>query len=755
MRASPPAPRSRFFKIRVSPMLRFLLAGVAAVALAPVAYAQTTTPPTRPTSPPAAPPQPGAAPSTEVQGVTVTAQRPQIATSIDSRTYNVANDLQTTSGSVADALRNVPSVEVDVQGNVSLRGDPNVRILIDGRPSGLFNGEGRADALQNLPADQIERVEVSTNPSAAMSPEGSGGVINLITRRNRRAGQFGTVRANIGTDGRINGGISGAYTSERMTLSGDLGLRRELGTAESTLDRRRNVGTGVIASRQDAESENESVGFQMRLSAEYNLDANNRVNAQFRAFGNSSDSTSLAVFEEDTVAGNLARAFERRGEGEFDFLGTEVSAGWRRTFSGEQHELTADLALENDSFERRFNADILNILPASSTLGEDIGGTTDEEQVRLKVDYNRPLSDGGRLRTGLEIETTEADFDNFGFRGAGARPLPIDLNLTDRFLYERTINAAYVTYQRPFGRLTALAGLRVEQVELNLDSITLDRRDERDDVGVYPSLNLSFAATDEQTLTASYSLRIQRPRPDELNPFIVYQDPFNLRSGNPDLEDTETHSFEAGYQYRRAQTTYLATLYHRTSDNGVTEVVRDLGGGVFLTTRDNLSERSTTGVELVANGRFSPEWTYNVSGNAFYEQIGASALGIGEDQEGFSASVRGSLNWQPTPNDFFQIQGFLRGRQVLPQGYREPSGVVNLGYRRKVNDQLSLVATARDVFGTFNETLVLETPAFTDRIERSFSQRALFVGFTYNFGGSPPQRREPGFEFETGAAPGG
>ncbi len=735
-----------------------LLATAASALLAPAAFAQTAQ---APAAQPPAPARPTPAPATPapesdtVQAVTVTAQRPQITTSIDSRSYNVANDLQTTSGSVADALRNVPSVEVDVQGNISLRGDPSVRILVDGRPSGLFNGEGRADALQNLPADQIERIEVATNPSAAFSPEGSGGVINLITRRNRRAGRFATVRANVSTDGRFNGGISGAYTSERLTLSADAGVRIEEQRTESTLDRRRRTNAGDVLSRNRGEGENDSIGLNLRLSAEYNLDANNRVNAAVRHNSNSADSTGLTLFEEDAVSGDLTRAFRREGEGDFDFASTELSSGWRRTFSGEQHELSADLSAERFSFDRRFDADIITVLPLASTRGEDIGGESDQDQVRLKVDYNRPLSDGARLRTGYELERIDSDSDSFGLRGTGERPFPIDASLTDSFLYERTINAAYVTYQRPFGRLTALGGLRLESVELDLRSEPLNRRDQRDDVSLYPSLNLSYTLTPEQTLTASYSLRVQRPRPDELNPFIFYQDPFNLRSGNPDLEDTETHSFELGYQYRRGQATYLATLYHRTTDNAVTEIVRDLGGGVFLSTRDNLSERSTTGLELVANGRFSPQWTYNLSGNATYEEIGASAIGIGEDRSGASISGRGSLNWNPTANDFFQLQFFARGRQLLPQGRRDPSGALNLGYRRKVNDQLSLILTARDVLGTLEDVLVIETPEFSDRIERSFNARALFVGFTYAFGQTPPQRREPGFEFDGGGGPPG
>ena len=463
------------------------------------------------------------------------------------------------------------------------------------------------------------------------------------------------------------------------------------------------------------------------------------------------ETESLETYEEDDIAGAVLRAFERRAEGEARRASTAASAGWRRTFSGAEHELTADLSLDHTRAERELQATIADALPAVATRGEDFQNDVEQDQARLKVDYNRPMSDVARLRSGYELEVTRNDYDNFGSRGAGAGPFPVDPNLTNRFLYEQTVHAIYGTYQRPFGRLTAQGGLRLEQVSLDLDQITPGRVDRSDDLALYPTLHLAYELTPEQQLTASYSLRVQRPRPDDLNPYVVYIDPFNLRSGNPRLEVQQTHSFEAGWQYRRGQNYYLATLYYRASDNGVTDIVRDLGDGVFLTTRENLSERRSSGVELVANGRLSSRLTYNVSGAAFWEEISASSLGFTEPRSGASVSVRGSFNWQPTDRDFFQLSAFLRGRQILPQGYREPTGVLNLGYRRKVDDRLSLVATARDVLGSLQDTLIVDTPNFRDRIERRFNGRAVFVGFTYNFGQAPARAREPGFEFDGGA----
>jgi hypothetical protein len=183
-------------------------------------------------------------------------------------------------------------------------------------------------------------------------------------------------------------------------------------------------------------------------------------------------------------------------------------------------------------------------------------------------------------------------------------------------------------------------------------------------------------------------------------------------------------------------------------------VVREVVGGVLLTTRENLTQRRSAGLELVANGRITPKLTYNVNGNLLWEEIGASdvpGLAFVEARSGTSVGGRANLNWQPTDKDFFQLNAMVVGRRLQPQGFREPTGMMNLGYRRKVNDKLSLLVTAQDVLDSFRDELVIETPGLKDRFVRTQDARAVFVGFTYSFSEGPRrQQREPGFEFDTG-----
>ncbi len=737
-------------------MIKFktlLLAGAALLATATAASAQHGPPPASPHGPP---PEP--APSqrtTTVEGVTVTGQRPDLRTNIDRRSYSVANDLQATTGSIADALRNVPSVEVDLEGNVSLRGDPNVTILIDGKPSGMFEGEGRGDALQQMSADQIDRVEVMTNPSAAYRPDGSGGIINLVTKTSRRPGASGSVRFNAGNDGRFNGGVGATWNSGKLGLSGDAAFRREH-MEGGVRDRRSafDIGLGqFIDSRQDTATEGQGDIISLRGGATYDPDAATRFSLDLRYRSIDFTGDGVEHYERDDAFGALASAYDRLSENGFERSNAELRAGYLRKFTGDEHQLSADLRLERTSFEMSSSAVTDALLPPVPLFFQDTSVSVDQDRASLQVAYTRPFTDGGRLRTGVEVERTEIEFDNFGANGPAANALTVDPALTNLFLYDQSVGSAYATLERPFGKLTAQAGLRLEQVQIDTDQVTSSIRNSNDYFRAYPTLHLGWELSETQQLSASYSVRVQRPQPQDLNPYVVYLDPFNRRSGNPFLEPERTQSFEAGWSLRDGATYYLATLYFRETTDAFTDVVQDLGGGVFLTTRDNLGRSRNAGLELVASGKLTPTLSYNVSGNIYWAEIDAANLGFAGSRSAASAGGRASLNWQVTPNDFIQVNGMIMGERLQAQGVREATGMLNLGYRRKLSDNLFLVFTAQDVLETFRDSVVIDTPTLQDQaVRRMHAGRSLYLGFTYNFGGR--RQREPGFDFDGGQGPG-
>jgi outer membrane receptor protein involved in Fe transport len=502
-----------------------------------------------------------------------------------------------------------------------------------------------------------------------------------------------------------------------------------------------------LESRQTAAFENKGGALNLRGGIDYDLDKKTRLSGELRFRGMDYDSDILETYAGEDAAGAVTRAYRRTSDAKMKRDNGAVSADWRRQFSGSEHDLAAHLEYEVTSFNRDGRAF------ADNTPGADIyetfGFGVDQTRANFKLDYTRPMQDSGKLKTGVDLERAENDYDNYGRRGPAQDGQVVDPSRTNRFLYDQDVLAAYVTYERPFGDFTIQGGLRAEQVLIDTDQVTSGQKDENDYFKVYPSLHMGYTLNENNTLTANYSHRVQRPQAQDLNPYPVYQDPQNFRAGNPDLKPQQTHSYELGWQYRKAQTYYLATLYYRQNEQTVTDVVRDLGQGVFLTTRENLGKNNSAGLELVANGRLTSTLTYNVSGNVFHNEIQARNLGFTGTRSDTMLSARANLNWQATPKDFLQINAFSSGRRLTPQGYREPFQMVNLGYRRKVNDKLSFVVTANDVLNSFEDTVIIDSPALRDSTRRTVGIRAVFFGFTYNFGGGRPRPEQ--FDFGGGA----
>ncbi|HRD45194.1 MAG TPA: outer membrane beta-barrel family protein [Caulobacter sp.] len=735
-------------QLKFAPLVGLVLALPAGAALA-----QTPPPPPAQSQAPAHPSPPvDKDKSATVEGIVVTAETREVKSSIDAVSYSLDKDLQTTTGTLADVLRNVPSVEVDPNGNVSLRGNPGVTILIDGRPSVLLSGESRAQAVLTLPASQYSRVEVMTNPSAAYSPEGTAGVINLITKpTTATTGKTtsGSVRANVGEDGRANLGVTVSHTRDRLTLTADASLRHEVfKMATERLRESLDIPSGqFLAARQTQVADGGSDVAFARLGAEYRLDAKTQLTGELRYHDIDNQADGLDSYEAEDASGGVGSAWRRRTRG--GYAGEFAGATGRllRRFDDKGHEWSTDLRL--DRVRAGFDSDAVTetLVPLAPPVYETIALINNVDQLGLTSAYVRPLTDGGKLRAGYDLRLVSLELGNRVRRGPSPANLAPDPLVSNDFLVDEAIHALYATWERPFGdKLSAQFGLRLEQVNRDLDQATTGIRRSTSAFDAYPTLHLSYELSDTQSVRASYSRRVQRPRPSELNPFLTYQDPLNYSSGNPDLDQQETDSFELMWQRRIAQTFYQATLYYRDTSGAFTPVTTDIGGGVLLTRPENLGGRKDVGLELVANGRLHPTLRYNASVNLLRQEIDAAGIPGGVDRSGQVVNGRLSLNWQPTTDDFVQVTTMWTGRQLLAQGERESATLVNLGYRRKLTESLSFQLTVRDLFDNFGDTVFLDTPQFRDRTERLFGGRSAFVGLTWTFGaGKRPQ--DPAFDF--------
>ncbi len=679
--------------------------------------------------------------------VVVTGTRSDVVATPDRVSFRVADDLQVQTGTLADALRAVPGVEVDLQGQVSLRGDPGVTILVDGRPSAMFNGDSRANAILSMPAGRIERVEVITNPSAALSPEGSAGVINLVTRRTNKDTRSATVRATVGLHDRYALNLGGAVQKGPLTATADLGYRRFTTEGTAVQERSRlDPATGnFIDTRQDSAAEQSLTARTARIGVDYDLDKKNRLSTElsYRSASGEFDRTDQFV---SPVAG---ASYGRTSEVDQAQRGLDARASWRRTLPGREHELLAEVEVEAGRLRREIEG--VTSFVSGGQVFERIRNAGERKDYTAKLDYKRGIGKEGSLNLGYQSNFTDNHFDYSGLRGPSFNSLAPVPGLTNSFDYDIAVHALFGTYKFDIGELDVQAGLRLEQVETRIVQITDGTSFDNDYFRAYPTLHLGYALSKTDQLRGSYSRRIQRPSAQDLNPYTFYVDPQNVRRGNPLLRPEITDSLELAWQRRKGPAFYSVTAFYRRARGGVTDIVSDLGGGVFLTTRANLATAERAGVELIANGRFSKTLSYNASGTLMWNAIDSKVFGISARRSGTSASVRANLSWQPTKKDFFQLNAVYNGKQLLPQGFRRSNGVLNLGYRRKIDDRLSLLITGQNVLDSARQVILFESPTLRDRVAQSGPGRIVLVGINWTIGGQTNRRRqEPGFDFQQG-----
>lgn len=728
-----------------------LLVGTALGASSGAALAQSTPappPPAQRTAPPAQDPAPAPEGEAQVEDVVVQGRATDVRTSIDSVSYSLADDLQAATGTLAEALRNIPSVEVDPDGNVSLRGDAGVTILIDGRPSTQFNGPSRGQMVLQIPASQYARIEVMTNPSAAYSPEGGGGVINLISKPNAvRPGNTttGSLRANVGDNGRYNFGGNIAHVMGKTTLTADVGLRHDGFLQEvERLRTQLDAGSGqFLESRQTQTIDGESDAVFLRASAEHNLDDRTQLVAEVRHTDVENLADGIDLFEADNAAGGIAAAYRRDTSGGFSGQFSGATARVLRRFDDQGHEWTNEVRFDRNHFTFGLDTIADQQVPPAAIAYEALENRNRQNMLGITSAYVRPFADGGRLRLGYELQNLDLELDNSFARGPTPDTLTPDPIVSNEFHVDQAVHALYATWEKPFSeKLSAQFGLRLEQANIDLDQVTTDIQSSNDYFRAYPTMHVQYAFGEGESLRGSYSRRIARPAPQMLNPFLTYQDSRNYNSGNPDLLPQETDSFEVMWQKRIQQTFYQATLYHRDTADAFTQVTSVRPDGVFVTRPENLGSSAVTGVELVANGALHPTLRYNASINAFRQQIDAAGIPGATDREGESVGGRLTLNWQPTQEDFLQVSSIWTGDQLLAQGVREMATLINLGYRRKLNKDWSFQATVRDLLDEYGATTFIETPAFTDRTSVTFGGRAAYIGLTWTFGGGqrPPEQ---------------
>lgn len=655
--------------------------------------------------------------------VNVVAQENPIAYQIDKKVVDPSQFPTAANGTATDVLANTPSVVVDIEGNVTMRGSSSFTVLIDGRPTPF----DAADALDQIPASSIHNIEIITNPSAKYDPDGNAGIININTKKSKLIGVSGIVNASGDSNGSLSGDVLLNYRIEKFNffVNGDLSKRQRQGEFSSI--NRTWADADTSSTESDGTGKRGRDAWSLKTGFDYYMNEQNTLTFNVGVDGRKRFSESISNFHEYTSSGyDRYSLTENIDDG--DQTGVSLSLDYKKTFDRDGQELTAYFYYEN---ENGFSSSLYNQYDGSDVLLEGIknweaGG---ENQFRFQTDYIHPFNEkmkfeaGYQLRADRENEWNDVHwyttFDNY-------EPSESSAYYTDTY-FDRDIHSAYSIFSNSGNIMGYQLGLRAEYTDRSMsydDKVhTINRLD------FFPTVHFSFQLPLEQQLITSYTRRIERPRGYYLEPFITYEDAYNVRMGNPDIEPEYIDSYEIGYQKQIGQGFFSAELYHRKTNNKIERIRSVYSGNVMLQTVDNIGADYSTGLEFMLNMRPASWWMINLMGNAYYYRVEGVIDGSSIDQQSNNWHARFSNTFTIAKNTRLQFDGMYHSPSTTAQGSREGFMFTNLAVRQDLLDKkLTLTAGVRDVFNTAKFGFESTGPGFYSK--RNFDMKSPVFSFT-------------------------
>ena len=690
--------------------------------------------------------------ATQLEEMVVVGEKTTVEVRLDKKIYNVGKDLTNSGATISDALDNIPSVTVDVDGAVALRGNGNVRILINGRPSALA-GFGSTDALRQLPADAIEKVEVITSPSARYDAEGTAGILNIVLKKEKTRGFNGTVNTTVGFP-------------EAASLTANLNLRKEKYNLFTTLgySYRKPPGNGFADNTylsdesafdriiEDRDINRLNSGFNLNLGIEYFLTETSSLTAS--AFGRTNNGEDITENIATGYVGTEINRITLRVEDEQEEeKSAQFSLNYNNDFNTEGHKLTVDLQLSyNEEFKPTpiiENQTFPSTVPIANLKIEDLEF---QNEYLAQVDYVLPMGDA-QFEAGYRgnWEQSDTDFYLEEELDLGSGVFVPNLGLTNRFVFNQNVNSLYTQYGDKFGNFSFLAGLRLENTQLkgavsgedigNLqESIGagIDINFDKNYLGLFPTLNLIFELVENENITLGYNRRINRPRGRFINPFPSFSSRTNIFQGNPDLDPAFANAFDLGYLKRWEKLTLTSSIYYQKETNSFERVQEETGevtedGIVIIRSIPiNLSTNERVGAELGL--LYNPTKWLRLNGSFNFFEFDSEGEYNGVDFGAkntswfsrFSSKVTlpGKIDWQ--------TNAFYRGPTNNAQTENEGIFSLNLAFSKDIlKDKGTLALSVSDLLNSRKRISLTQTPFFTSESEFQWRERQITLSFVY------------------------
>ena len=688
------------------------------------------------------------------------AEKTTVEIKLDKKIYNVGKDLTIRGGSVSDVLDNVPSVSVDIEGNVALRGNQNVRILINGKPSGLI-GLNSTDALRQLPADAIEKVEIITSPSARYDAEGTAGILNIILRRSKTLGLNGAVILNAGHPDQLGASGNINYRSGAINLFNNSGYSYRNNPGNST------TKTEFFNTEYDADGlliqddpntfrneyrtfERIRKGFNSNTGIEWYINPTTSLTSAFLVRKSDNSNETINRTESlDASKALISQSLRNAPELETDKT-TQFSINFDKEFHGNSdHRLTLDFQIENSSEDEN------SIIYNNSVSAERVQTIEDQERILLQTDFTLPIGEHSRFEAGYNGRFSKNTTD-YSLEFADNDVFVLDTDVSNTLIYNEDVNAIYSQYGNKLkDKFSFLLGLRMESTRITIQQLSSNEYNNNNYVGLFPTINLGYEFSETQSLTLGYNRRISRPRSWFLNPFPSRTSATNLFQGNPNLNPSYSNGFDIGYLNKFDVLTLNTSLYYNHATDVFTFVSEDTGEEILLDGQNvpvirrgpiNLAENDRYGFEFTLTYNPSKKWNLNANFNFFQSVIRGSYRGLSYDAENLNWFIRlnnkytlpGAVEWQTRLN--------YEGPRIDAVNKREARFSTNMAFSKDLfNEKASLSLSINDLFNTQRRNLESTTPTFYSDSYFRWRVRSYTLSFTYRFNQKKKRSQRNGF----------
>jgi outer membrane receptor for ferrienterochelin and colicins len=674
--------------------------------------------------------------ASQLNEVVVRAEKSSVEIKLDKKVYNVGQDMMVKGGTVSDVLDNVPSVSVDTEGNVSLRGSDNIRILIDGRPSYAVN---IAEALKQLPADAIDKVEVITNPSARYDAEGGSGLINIILKKGKNQGFNGTFIASTGIPETYGATANVNYKTEKLNYFTTLGYnhRTNEGGGKTNSEYFNEDGSAKNFLDEKRDTKRTRNGFDARAGIEWTVAPNTFWTNAINYGKDNGENNDLINYTNFDAAHNFTGSSNRLGIGNTGGEDVEYTSNLIKNFNDKGHKLTVDASISR-------NTDDNQSIITSDNVYNNTSNNQAQKQAQIQADYVLPIGEGSQFEAGYKGSFGDLNNQYYVLDDQGLR---ID-NLSNTLEYKEKINALYSQYGFKLNKFSYLLGLRWEDTNIEVNLLDTNSFNSKKYNNFFPSAFVNYEISDQSNLTVSYSKRLTRPRGRFMNPAVNYASNVNIFQGNPDLDPSLTNKFDFGYIKRWDKVTFNTSAYFEDTKD-VFSFVRSPTGDevngipVILSRPINLGKEQKFGFEFTLNYSPFKIWRLNSNFNLYnvkttgensYTDTNGNLVVQNLNNQASTWFTRISSKLTLPKKIDWQLNATYNGEQKTAQGKNLGQFSMNTAFSKDVlKDKATIAFNISDIFNSRKMRSYTYLNNQTSYGEMQWRKRQFNLSFTYRF----------------------